>query len=121
MNNRKLIAAVILGLAVPAGAIELSLEENRAERGNIGYVDTQRLFTMFPETVQARENFAQAVRQAEDQINMRKADILRLRKEIGELKVERAALALSTDPPRPRYMTQQPIARDSHILFFRVK
>ena len=96
MNNRKLIAAVILGLAVPAGAIELSLEENRAERGNIGYVDTQRLFTMFPETVQARENFAQAVRQAEDQINMRKADILRLRKEIGELKVERAALALST-------------------------
>ncbi|MBI5238862.1 MAG: OmpH family outer membrane protein, partial [Elusimicrobia bacterium] len=103
-----LAVAVILALAVavPAAAIELSLEENRAERGNIGYVDTQRLFKLFPETIQARENFALAVRQAEDQINLRKADILRLRKEIGELKVERAALAMSTPaasvpPARP--------------------
>jgi Skp family chaperone for outer membrane proteins len=98
MKNRTLIAALILALAgaVPAAAIELSLEENRAERGNIGYVDTQRLFKLFPETIQARENFTKAVRQAEDQINLRKAEILRLRKEIGEIKVERAALAMST-------------------------
>jgi Skp family chaperone for outer membrane proteins len=96
MKNKTLITALILALAAPLGAIELSLEENRAERGNIGYVDTQRLFKLFPETIQARENFAQAVRQAEDQINQRKADMLRLRKEIGELKVERAVLAKST-------------------------
>ena len=91
-------ATLLLALAGPArlGAIELSLEENKAERGNIGFVDTQRLFKLFPETLKAKENFEEAVRQAEDQINLRKAEVLRLRKEIDELKVERASLAKST-------------------------
>jgi len=100
-------AVVLLGLTGPVrvGAIELSLEENKAERGNIGFVDTQRLFKFFPETIKAKENFEEAVRQAEDQINLRKAEVLRLRKEIDELKVERAVLSRSTPtatavPPR---------------------
>ena len=98
MKTPLLAAAVLLGLACPVrvSAIELSLEENKAERGNIGFVDTQRLFKLFPETIKAKENFEEAVRQAEDQINMRKAEVLRLRKEIDELKVERAVLAKST-------------------------
>jgi Skp family chaperone for outer membrane proteins len=98
MKMTSLAVAVLLGLAgtVRVGAIELSLEENKAERGNIGFVDTQRLFKLFPETAKAKENFEETVRQAEDQINLRKAEVLRLRKEIDELKVERLALAKST-------------------------
>jgi Skp family chaperone for outer membrane proteins len=98
MKPTSLAVAVLLALAgtVRVGAIELSLEENKAERGNIGFVDTQRLFKLFPETAKAKENFEETVRQAEDQINLRKAEILRLRKEIDELKVERLAVAKST-------------------------
>jgi Skp family chaperone for outer membrane proteins len=98
MKTPLLAAAVLLGLVWPirSRAIELSLEENKAERGNIGFVDTQRLFKLFPETIKAKENFEETVRQAEDQINLRKAEVLRLRKEIDSLKVEREALARST-------------------------
>ncbi|MCX5797291.1 MAG: OmpH family outer membrane protein [Elusimicrobia bacterium] len=98
MKTRLLAAAVLLGLSWPVrvGAIELSLEENKAERGNIGYVDTQRIFKLFPETLKAKENFEEAVRQAEDQVNLRKAEALRLRKELDALKVEREVLARST-------------------------
>ena len=101
MRTRILTAAVLLGLAGPArlGAIELSLEENRAERGNIGFVDSQRLFKLFPETLKAKENFDEAVRQAEDQINLRQAEVLRLRAAIDSLQVERAALVKSTPTP----------------------
>jgi len=101
MKKTLLAAAVLLGLTWPgrARAIELELEENKAERGNIGFVDTQRLFKLFPETIKAKENFEEAVRQAEDQINLRKADVLRLRKEIDSIKVEREAIARSTLTP----------------------
>ena len=98
MKTPLLAAAVLMGWAWPVhvSAIELTLEENKAERGSIGFVDTQRLFKLFPETIKAKENFEEAVRQAEDQINLRKAEVLRLRKEIDSLKVEREALAKAT-------------------------
>jgi Skp family chaperone for outer membrane proteins len=99
MKTPLLAAAVLLGLTWPArvSSIELELEQNKAERGNIGFVDTQRLFKLFPETIKAKENFEETVRQAEDQVNLRKAEVLRLRKDINDLKVER--LALMKSPP----------------------
>jgi len=87
---------MLLAAPLRLAAIELSLEENRAERGNIGFVDTQRLFKLFPETLKAKENFEEAVRQAEEQINLRKADVLRLRAQLDTLKVERESLIKST-------------------------
>lgn len=94
MNSKPLLLAVILCLAAhPLGAIELSLEENRAERGNIGYIDMQRLFKAYPETIKAKENFEELVRQTEEQVNLRKADILHLRNELSSLKIEREYLA----------------------------
>ena len=92
-----LLAAPILR----SGAIELSLEENRAERGNIGYIDMKRLFALFPETQRAKESFEDSVRQAEEQLNVRKAELIRLRAEVGKLKTERAALAAAPEPPKP--------------------
>jgi Skp family chaperone for outer membrane proteins len=94
MNLKTLLALFLcLCAAAPAAAIELSLEENKAERGNIGYIDMQRLFRTFPETIRARENFEELVRQAEEQLNLRKAEILRTRSELSELKIEREFMA----------------------------
>ncbi len=93
-----LCAIAVFLTAVPGRAIELALEENRAERGSIGFVDMQRVFKLFPETTKAKESFEEAVRQAEEEINLRKAKILRLRAEIDELKVARAALPAGAAP-----------------------
>ncbi len=101
--KRLLLCVFLTAPALPAGAIELSLEENRAERGNIGYIDMKRLFVLFPETQRAKESFEDSVRQAEEQLNARKGDLLRLRAELGKLKTERAALAAAPapEPPKP--------------------
>jgi len=86
----------IFSSAVPARAIELSLEENRAERGSVGYVDMKRLFTASPDATRAREGLEELVRQAEERVNAKKGDLLRLRQELGTLKIEREDLARST-------------------------
>jgi Skp family chaperone for outer membrane proteins len=93
----KTIAVLLaFGLAVPAGALELSLEENRAERGSVGYVDMNRLFAAAPDAQRAKENFEDLVRQAEEDVNSRRAALLRLRQELDALKAERDTLARST-------------------------
>lgn len=90
------LCAVLLTSSVPARAIELSLEENRAERGSVGYVDMRRLFTASPDATRAREGLEELVRQAEERVNAKKGDLLRLRQELGTLKIEREDLARST-------------------------
>lgn len=77
-------------------AIELSLEENRAERGSAGFVDMQRLFKASPDAARAKEGLEELVRQAEELVNAKKAELLHLRQELGTLKIERDELAKST-------------------------
>lgn len=98
-----------LPLSVPARAIELSLEENRAERGSVGYVDMRRLFTASPDATRAREGLEELVRQAEERVNTKKSELLRLRGDLDLLKLERDELAKSTPtasvvvpPPAPK-------------------
>jgi len=91
-------------LTAPAAALEISLEENRAERGNIGFVDIRRVFRLFPETAKARQSYAEIVRQAEDQVNLRRGELLTLRTELAGLRAEReqaAKGALPEIPPEP--------------------
>jgi Skp family chaperone for outer membrane proteins len=83
-------------IAAAARAIELSLEENRAERGSVGYVDMKLLFKASPDATRAREGLEELVRQAEELVNSKKAELLRARQDLGTLKIEREALALST-------------------------
>jgi Skp family chaperone for outer membrane proteins len=105
----KTIAALTFALllAAPARAIELSLEENRAERGSVGYVDMQRLFNASPDAQRAKEGFEELVRQAEERVNLRKAEILKLRQQLEADRAERAAIAASASsaavvaPPAP--------------------
>ncbi|HEX4046447.1 MAG TPA: OmpH family outer membrane protein [Elusimicrobiota bacterium] len=103
----------LLVLSAPARAIELSLEENRGERGSVGFVDMERLFTSSPDAERAKEAFEDLVRQAEERVNLRKAELLKLRQELASTRVERDALAASMaltpetsaaaapTPPRP--------------------
>ncbi|MBI4051892.1 MAG: OmpH family outer membrane protein [Elusimicrobia bacterium] len=70
-------------------ALEISLEENKAERGSVGYVDIQRVFKAYPETLRAREDFEQEIRRREEGMNQKKAEILVLKAEISKLKQDR--------------------------------
>ncbi len=93
----KTIAALLCAvLAAPASALELSLEENRAERGSVGYVDMNRLFAGSPDAQRAKENFEELVRQAEEEVNTRRAALVRLRQEVDALKAERETIIRST-------------------------
>lgn len=93
----KTIAVLLAAaLAAPASALELSLEENRAERGSVGYVDMDRLFAASPDAQRAKENFEELVRQAEEEVNTRRAALVRLRQEVDALKAERETVARST-------------------------
>ncbi|MDX6770434.1 MAG: OmpH family outer membrane protein, partial [Elusimicrobiota bacterium] len=87
--TKTLAALLALCLAAPASALELSLEENRAERGSVGYVDMDRLFAASPDAQRAKENFEELVRQAEEEVNTRRAALVRLRQEVDALKAER--------------------------------
>lgn len=90
-------AALTYAFASPmARAIELSLEENRVERGSVGYVDMKRLFTASPDATHAKEGLEELVRQAEERINTKKAELLRQRQALGTIKIEREDLARST-------------------------
>ncbi|MBI2363036.1 MAG: hypothetical protein HYV15_06610, partial [Elusimicrobia bacterium] len=98
------LALALLAAAAPLAALEISLEENRGERGSIGYVDLQAVFRRFPETQKAKQSYAEIVRQAEEQVNLRKAELIRLRSELSNLRAEREAAAqapIFVPPPAP--------------------
>jgi len=69
-------------------ALELALEENRAETGTIGYVDLERVFVEHPETLKAKENFQKDLSFREKYINGRKEEIFALRAELEKLRRE---------------------------------
>lgn len=97
------LAVLALAALAPIGpaALEISLEENKAQRGNIGFVDLQKVFRLFPETHKAKQSYREIVRQAEEQINLRKAGMMTLRTEIAQLKAEKALLEKTPAPERP--------------------
>ncbi|MBI4376341.1 MAG: OmpH family outer membrane protein, partial [Elusimicrobia bacterium] len=122
MNTTFLLSLLLLG-GGPVHGIELSLEENRAEHGSIGYVDIKKLFKSFPETVRTKENFEEVVRQAEEQLNVKRVELLRLRNELSQLKIERDFMAKTpmhissapaavppkpVEPPRKQETRQEP-------------
>lgn len=79
--------------AAPCGrracAIEVSLEHNKIEKEGIGYVDLRLLFKLFPDTRKAKLSFEDALHQTEEQINLRRAEIIGLRAAIARLQAER--------------------------------
>ncbi|NNN06500.1 MAG: hypothetical protein HKL90_11415 [Elusimicrobia bacterium] len=86
-------ACAVLALAAPLSALELSLEQNRTLRGSVGYVDMQRIFAESPDSAQAKESFEAIVRQAEDKVNLKRAEILKLQRQLEDDKAERVRLS----------------------------
>lgn len=115
MKAIRLLAALsLLSSALPVRAIELSLEENKAERGSVGYVDMQRLFKASPDASRAREGLEELVRQAEERVNGKKVELLKLRQDLSALKIQRDELAKSTPtataPLAPAPKPVEPVA-----------
>jgi Skp family chaperone for outer membrane proteins len=98
MRKFAAVLAVLL-LAAPAVALELSLEENRAEHGSVGFVDMQRLFASSPDAQRAKDSFEDVVREAEERVNRRRAELVKLHQELDATRAERAALAASANAP----------------------
>jgi len=97
-------AAIVLALGISAagaGALEISLEENKAERGNIGYIDLQKVFKLYPDTHKAKQSYSEIVRQAEEQINLKRAELMALRAELSKAKLERDLFAKTPIPVMP--------------------
>lgn len=72
-----------------AGAIEISLEENKAESGTVGYVDIEKVFSKYSLTAGEREKFREKVREKQDYIDRGKNKIEELEKEIRKLEKEK--------------------------------
>jgi len=123
MKRQQLIVLGFMAAALslgprPAAALEISLEENRAERGNIGFVDVREVFRRYPEARKAKQSYAEIVRQAEDQVNLKKAEMLSLRSELVRLKEERRkareaplpSVPPVPEPPKPAPIEIQPLS-----------
>ncbi|MDQ7772550.1 MAG: OmpH family outer membrane protein [Elusimicrobiales bacterium] len=94
---KKLLFIPLLLLTAGAGALELSLEENRGESGTIGYVDMDRVFREYSGTTGARDEFLAEVKKKEGELDASKKRIFALKAEISRLRQERefaAALPL---------------------------
>ncbi|PCI35156.1 MAG: hypothetical protein COB53_11265 [Elusimicrobia bacterium] len=118
MNASRRIAAAVLALGITvvgARALEISLEDNKAERGNIGYIDLQKVFKLFPDTHKARQSYREIVNQAEEQINLKKADLFALRAELSKAKLERDLFAKTPIPvlPQPAPAAPEPVVEIS--------
>ncbi|HNT97090.1 MAG TPA: OmpH family outer membrane protein [Elusimicrobiales bacterium] len=99
-------ALIILAVLLPpgAGALELSLEENRGESGTIGYVDMDRVFRKYSGTSGAREEFLSEVKKRETGLDDARKRIFALRAEISRLRQERefaAALPIFFSEEQP--------------------
>jgi len=82
-------AASALFASMRAGALELSLEQNKGESGTIGYVDIDRVFKDFSGTSNARDEFLAEIKAKEDSLNLKKQAIFSLKADIAKLKQER--------------------------------
>jgi len=91
------ILALLLSAFLPAVifSLEISLEQNRAESGTIGFVDIDKVFAMYSLTKEEREKFKKEVKKRQDFINQKKEQITLLESEINKLEKEKKiALAL---------------------------
>lgn len=94
----RLLPLLLLLCAGPARGIEVSIEENKVSRGSVGFVDLQRLFHEYPETHKARQQFEDVMRQAEEQVNLRKAKLLRKKAQLVELRMQHGLLSITPIP-----------------------
>jgi len=96
-----------LVLAARAAAIEISLEENRAEAGTIGYVDMERVFKAHPETSRAKDDFVLVIKDKKDIVALKRTELAAIKAKLNMLRDKerdlsaRVALECPLPPPSP--------------------
>ena len=97
MNTKRFLPYLLfllfpLFLPFRSTAIELSLEENKAERGTVGFVDMDRVFKEYPETIRAKQQFEAEVSTRRIEIQRRKSELIDMRSDLARLQVDRERL-----------------------------
>lgn len=72
-----IFVAYLLWLGVVSPAIEISLEENKAESGTIGYVDIKKIFARF--SSQTKAKFSREIKKRQDEVDLKKKELLNIR------------------------------------------
>ena len=86
---KKFVLLLAVCALLPAGraaAIELSLEENRAEAGTIGYVDMERVFKAHPETNRAKDEFVLLIKDKKDIVALKRNELAAIKARLARLK-----------------------------------
>lgn len=83
------LSVLALCAAARVFALELSLEENKAESGTVGYVDIDLIFKSYSGTFTAREEFVGEIKKKEGNINQRKREVYGLKADLARLRQER--------------------------------
>lgn len=97
-NSKKSFFALVALVAffaffvVAAFGIELELQENRGERGTVGFVDMDRVFQEFPETQKAKAALDAEVKSRKEALRQKKAELKKLKGELEDLKTEKGEL-----------------------------
>ncbi|MCX5782852.1 MAG: OmpH family outer membrane protein [Elusimicrobia bacterium] len=104
---KKLLIALLLTACPSAHAVEIMLEQNRAESGSVGYVDLERIFSEYPETLRAQNDFEAEVKSRENQISVKKEEVFALKSKLGRMKQKRQLMLFiamnSKRPANPMY------------------
>ncbi len=79
----KLLCFILVFMPFNLHSIEISLEENRAESGTVGYVDIKKIFDKFASA--SRKNF-------NDEIKKRQGEVEDLKKELFEIRAKKEKL-----------------------------
>jgi Skp family chaperone for outer membrane proteins len=77
---------------LPAGAVELSISENRGEIGTVGFVDIDEIFKKFPETQEAKKAFKQELEKNQVLVDKKKKELFAIKSELIKLKEEKMLL-----------------------------
>lgn len=90
MKKRALVlAAFLFSVYLPAFSIELSLEENKAESGTVGYVDIEKVFKMYPLTRVSKDKFKEKIKEKQKLLDQKSAEIEEMKGRVTRLKQEK--------------------------------
>lgn len=74
---------------LPSFAIELSLEENKAESGTVGYVDIEKVFKLYPLTKASKDKFKEKLEEKRKILQAKAAEIEEMKAKATRLKQEK--------------------------------
>lgn len=84
-----LLAILVIFLSAYSFSIELSLEENKAESGTVGYVNIEKVFKLYPLTKISKDEFKQKISERQKILDQKIAEIEEMKGKLIRLKQEK--------------------------------